>query len=933
MIKKFFLMLKRMGKKGQQGNSSGINEGLLELWVKSLHKALQGRVSINKLKEEIKKEHKLYEPLHLAADRVYQRMYSQLDTMPESSQKKESWAKRYAKKGWGAAKEYAGKGSEYAGRGWEGAKGYAGKGWDYTKEGAKYAGKGLWWGGVKAPWWMMKTAGKAVKQGLTSERDKGTFWAAAFYVFLAWLVFQFDKWINFDGIDIGIVLSRFSDNALIFRIFFNIFVVVALIWYFIVRSPSKRDFISYAIFIFLTSVIISFGALSSGLYHFIIVYSLYFFFIPKASEVLGWDAATQRYVMCILLFIDYFGFGIMKYIGFEQLGNRYVIPLWSFVILVLKQKYSPHWFSTGALIGLIVWVVVPFTYDVLVTDAGKLATRQQFEAAADMSRQRAEALANQMVNAFTGAKKQYVKQLEYATGGYYEGQVEENENVPLGVYFKDVRASVLEFNEDEPVEVWGTLLVRTLDREKPVTISVGCEYADGGVDGDAIPREPFTVYTLEEEAFECKFKRGAIPRGTRGIRLNANFNFETMAYLKSYMIDKETLRAFRRDNVDIFKHYGIKDKKPIAIFTNGPLKIGMETNEPPIGIDENSMPYLGITIENQWSGNVESITNMIVQIPRSIVFFDNCDKKFDLADSSADPDYNTYVLNDKGKRYLKLPIKINEEDSRSLRCLMKVQNKNELLGAVPFTTKYFRATASYDYELMQEVNVNVKQVTRAEYLITGGACDKGNDFSFILSNIGRTNLANCKQYLDVFNEGHKLMDNKDSIDLLMVLAVAQRESNCIASDSGGIMQVDENGKRKDYSKAEDKVVIQIGDGVAIFDKAYDSAKQKNSESGYGFDNINLLKFALLGYNRGSGVTSKAMEYAYGSMGIYDAMLEGCRQYFQNQKDDDGYDKCDGTQDGKDDKRNYGAVYPGAVFGAYRDACQTMGGMYNEETIA
>lgn len=852
--------------------------------------------------------------------------------------------------------------------------------------------------------------------------EKGGSFSGAFFVVLgALLIFYLDRWARFDGIDIKIVLDRFSEPYLWARIFWNGFVAAALIAYPFIFKPDKRDFVSYALLIALTSVIVSFGALNFGFYHFVIVYSIYFIFIPRAAKELGWDKAKTRYFMSGVLFIDYFGFGLASYFGFEQLGNRYIFPLWSYVILILKTKAKPHWFSTAALFFLILWTVVPFTYDTFITDASKTATQQQLADAAAIGEERKQSIIDQIKAIYENTKKKVISQMEFASGGYYEGQVEEHENIPLGVYFKDMKTSVLNFNEDEPIEVWGNLLIRALDDEEPVNVSVGCEYPEEHIEGKMLPRDSFEIYTMEEEAIECRFDPGAIPAGTRRIRLTADFNFKTMSYLKSYMIDKETLRAFRRDDIDVFKHYGITDKNPIAVFTNGPIQIGMETNTPPIGIDSSSTPYLGITIENLWSGNIRDIRekeingvkfyDMVVQIPKGFKFFQNCDDKFSLVKTGymADDDFNTYILTGRGRTYMGLPIKVDEKRKyRSLRCLMQINEgeKDSILGNVPFTTRYFRTTISYDYELMQEVTVNIKSVPKIDYFVTGGTCNAGTDYNSIFNKINDSDLKDCWPYLDIFNYYYKELVN--DIDLLMVLAVAQKATGCEyrGKDLGGMMGVEINGtisdysdvvpvdvelckkyfeplkgkvccdmtneesqsfeeKRKsecgsgkqvdatssrcpnlyrlkeegiggyDYDEYGCKPIAHIQGGVILLAAVYDAVKKKNAEENYGFDNLKLAKFALLGYDTDGSAALEAMRYHHDSIQIHAAMKAGCEKYFRGKTDSDGYDVCTGTRDGTSEVRPYGTAYPNAVFDIYGDACNKIGGTgayAKEETI-
>ena len=194
-----------------------------------------------------------------------------------------------------------------------------------------------------------------------------------------------------------------------------------------------------------------------------------------------------------LLFIDYFGFGIAQYAGLELIGNRYIIPIWSYVILILRQKANPHAFNAFALIALIVWTLAPVTQDLFITDAIAETTRGDVLEFEEHKETAIQKIIGDVKKIAVGVKQKTVAQFEYATGGYYEGQVEENENIPLGVYFEDVKASVSGFYEDEAVDVWGNLLVRTLDRDMPVTVNLVCVYEEERIPGTVRPEKPSTI--------------------------------------------------------------------------------------------------------------------------------------------------------------------------------------------------------------------------------------------------------------------------------------------------------------------------------------------------------------------------------------------------------------------------------------------------------
>src|SRR3989344_2121339 len=347
------------------------------------------------------------------------------------------------------------------------------------------------------------------------------------------------------------------------------------------------------------------------------------------------------------------------------------------------------------------------------------------------------------------AKKSYTSRLEYATGGYYNGVVEENEKEPLGVYLENVKTTEKEFFTNEPVGVWGTLKAKNLDPENPVIINLYCEGKKGKdtiygiINPDEFPDEgveisaetenfervyerydkDLQVFFLDEKDIQCDFKEGELDKGSTQISVNAVFNFQTMAYLKTYFMNLETLRTLNQENIDPFKQYGITERTPQAIFTNGPVKIGMELRNPPIGIsaDFDTKVRLGITIENRWEGQIERLNKLFVYLPEGIEFDESCDKfeeptsgveDLGLRDEGDRPTYKAYQLT---KKELNNFREIKEFSS--VVCFLKIppDSLDTILAETPFATRYVRATAQYDYNLRKDVNVQI-QAPKGFYL-------------------------------------------------------------------------------------------------------------------------------------------------------------------------------------------------------------------------
>ncbi|GEM_PF-4479949 len=310
----------------------------------------------------------------------------------------------------------------------------------------------------------------------------------------------------------------------------------------------------------------------------------------------------------------------------------------------------------------------------------------------------------------------------------YASQVDKNKDEPLGVYLENLQPASEEFYEDEPVSVWATLKARTLDPDDNISVTVSC-YADPGQlgSGVACPVTPkvigdtnpdpssnsitFTIFGFEQQDIGCTIQPNKLLHGFRPITFNADFNFRTDAYIKAYFMEISRLRATRRESIDPLDLYGITDKTPIAIHSNGPIAVGMITTQPLIGIDENASFRLGVSLNNRWEGQIKRIRNVVIKIPEPMELY-GCDisfKRRPCDEGSGECEHGkyqtVYELNDTTLRQL-----TDIKTAKSFNCNVRARpgQLGVVLGNVPLMTHYFKASVVYDYELEKSISVNVK---------------------------------------------------------------------------------------------------------------------------------------------------------------------------------------------------------------------------------
>jgi hypothetical protein len=300
---------------------------------------------------------------------------------------------------------------------------------------------------------------------------------------------------------------------------------------------------------------------------------------------------------------------------------------------------------------------------------------------------------------FNATKQGY---LNYAVGGdIYTGKVDSNAKEKLGVYLQDVKPSQSEFFTEDPVAVWATIVARTFDR--PIIINTNC-IADKGTKQQRkadkiIPGAAYEVYSVDEEDLDCSFDAKNLAKGTHKISLLVNFSFHTLGYQKVYFVDKSRILALQKENTDILDYYGVKDKKPIAIYTNGPVMIGMDVKNMPIKLDRrstNQVFMLGITIKNQWEGKILNVSGLNLILPAfSRLDGENC---------------GGYEFEEKGAGEYRLKKTLGEiKDYKTLRCPIAVHNVETALGNTPISIQYFKVTTNYTYELEKSVSITIKE--------------------------------------------------------------------------------------------------------------------------------------------------------------------------------------------------------------------------------
>ena len=340
---------------------------------------------------------------------------------------------------------------------------------------------------------------------------------------------------------------------------------------------------------------------------------------------------ARNILIPLILILDFFGYGLLW--SGDYLYLKFIPIIVLIVIVYCYTITEGNNYAIAAFIFLVTFILI-MSIQVYGFNTSGLSVRDAFK---DKQKQGNDfrQFTTEVSRGFTNFLE---GRLELATGGLYKSQVEKNQYEPLGVFFDNVRVAQPKFYTSEPATIWATVKSRTLS--DPVKVDFSCydikdnkrEKLNSGVQ----PDRPFTISTFEETDVECKYPPFTLESGTNLIALSLKYNFETDAYQKIYLIDKERLRSMARENLDPFNEFGITDKNPVAIYTNGPVEIGVDITNlitvPRQGdASYNPPPLLGISLNNrnkitdkqgqpvgQWEGRIKEITELAIVMPPDI---------------------------------------------------------------------------------------------------------------------------------------------------------------------------------------------------------------------------------------------------------------------------------------------------------------------------
>lgn len=531
---------------------------------------------------------------------------------------------------------------------------------------------------------------------------------------------------------------------------FNFFKILGIgtleFLFFLLLFYGGIEVMAFALVIVMLSTSLFYGGFSPGnLAHFIFAIAFWLVLLrPKMNDKIEADL-----FMAVFLFLDFFFFSILGIILDNNIvANRLFLPIPFLFVAVFTNDMQKSWF-TKALIVLVSAFYIFYAANIAISyqDLSATIDEQKRVEALDAFKITWENMQDFYTEIVFGVRSGLNDTIYYSSGDYYTSRVDEKAKEKLGVFLKDLKPLSEKLYEDEqPITLTGKLIANALDEEIKIT-SLNC-YTEqtnsltrektlilGRMDPDLLD-QPLTIFTSEQDFITCEIPADypdvSLTPGSKKIVFQAEFDFITSAYLKTYFINKQSYREMLKEDIDPFEHLAIKDRNPVTIYTNGPLIIATGIKGPMVGLDtelENELPF-AIILENDWKGKFIDFQKLFIVFPKGITLKQDSDKNtycfgysFTQESCSAlqqhvsnvgkwcdDSDLNIYSYDKagEGKDITDPEKKRFIEDKKTIQCKILAE-PSDILGEPAYSEHYTRVIAKYTYRLEEDVSVTLKK--------------------------------------------------------------------------------------------------------------------------------------------------------------------------------------------------------------------------------
>jgi len=285
------------------------------------------------------------------------------------------------------------------------------------------------------------------------------------------------------------------------------------------------------------------------------------------------------------------------------------------------------------------------------------------------------------------------------TAEKYKGKVEQGRYMALGVKISNIETLDSLIYENSPLIVWADITASTLEDEEinvvnECSLSKGTSVLEVGI----IRPESFSIIREDFRNLECALS--GREKGQYKVNFKSTFDFNTLAYVPFHFISQELLNSYRREGVDVNRELDVPEE-PMAIYTPGPLKIGINSGSQPLGVENNiETRVFGVTLDPDWhNGRLLKINELVFALPNELEI-DSCSGVAVSDMRVYDEGYTAYVFND---------ISVVKNSFKTINCWFKVVDVPSLLiGSL--NTRTLLVDVDYTYEVSSYKVINVIEV-------------------------------------------------------------------------------------------------------------------------------------------------------------------------------------------------------------------------------
>lgn len=311
----------------------------------------------------------------------------------------------------------------------------------------------------------------------------------------------------------------------------------------------------------------------------------------------------------------------------------------------------------------------------------------------------------------TGVQQDIKRRILVATGEYEDG-VEAATSEPLGVFLEKTAVTRERVTIGTPIDLFTELTAQTFGfSDETLKIKLQCygKTFSGnkieGSNGDITPQAEFELADLESYPVDCVLNSEKFGVGPAKAVIEAEFDFTTSSFIKGHFMPQEIIRDYARQKKQPLTELGISGRDLEAVYTAGPLRIGMGLGRQPIPILPNTpfAPTLGITFENNWvQGKFVEFKKLTITAPPGIEMIGIDGQKI-LKNCKTIQKEQTCTMEEKDLEEM-FKDKIF---TRTIRVQTQGRSAEELLQGAPLAIRSFKLSVDYVYQISKEIDVTV----------------------------------------------------------------------------------------------------------------------------------------------------------------------------------------------------------------------------------